>query len=345
MIKLKKSGVFFVEDNGNKEKLKKLFKEDFYKKEGRYFIKGSEENYNKLRIYFDSILEKSCYLYPLIKKLKKRKLKTKTKELYIYINRKFLDFINKKPEEVDMEDIKKYINYLKKEGKKSSTINTAINALKFFYEDTLGIHNFKNIYLVNRKNIPKVFSRKEIKRILKSIENQKHKLLIQLAYGCGLKLGELRRIKISDIDLGKKRLSIRDKNYKIIRTVPIPETAVKEIKSYITGYYRDRDGFSDYLFFSESKKNKTGKITERTIEEVFQKAVRKAGLKGHFTFNSLRDSFVVHLLERGFPIEEIMKIVGMKKSQFYNRYSFYIKSIQSNIFPDLLNFQDINIWK
>ena len=341
MIKLKNSGVFVVEDNGNKEKLRKHFKEDFYKKGNQYFIKGSEANYLKLLDYFEHLLEFSCYLYPMLKELKKRNLTSKTKNLYFYLNKKFLEYSKKSPEEITVEDIKRYINHLKNEGKQNSTINTTINALKFFYQNVLKKHNLNTLYTSRKKNIPKVFSRKEIYRLINSIKNQKHRLLIELAYGCGLKVGEIRRVKLQDIDLGKKKIFIRDKNSKITRQVPLSDSLVRDIKSYITSYYRDKDGFSDYLFFSESKRNKTGKITDRTAEEVLQKAVKKAGIKGHFTFNSLRDTFVVHLLEKKFPVQEIMKIIGMKKSQFYNRYSFYIKATQFTDMPDLLDFSDL----
>ena len=342
MIFFKDTGVFWVKDEKEIPALKEHFKSELYKKNNQYFIKGSEKNYNALIENFKGILDYSCYLYPLMVELKRKNLKVKTRYLYFYINLKFLKFIKKTPEEVDIEDINRYLRFLKYAGKKISTINTVKNALYFFYKNRLDKRLFNVLNIRKRKNIPKVFSREEIQKIINSVENTKHKLLLKIAYSCGLKLGEIIRIKVSDIDLGKKRLYVRDKNSKIVRYVPIQDTLVEDIKEYITGYYRDKNGLSDYLFFSEFPKKQTEKITDRTVEEIFQKAVRKAGIKGHFTFSSLRDSFVVHLLEKKFPINQLIKILGTTKAQFFNRYEFYIKATGYTEIPDLLDFGDIH---
>ncbi len=341
MIKLKKSGVFVFENKKGKEKLKKEFKNEMYKRGNSYYIKGTKDNYIKLKIKFADFLEPSCHLYPLIEKSKNENLKPSTRDLYFYVNKRFLEFSKKSPENVNFEDIRRYIRYLKKEGKQNSTLNTTVNALKFFYENSLDIDTFSTLKTETRKQLPKIFSRQEIYELIKSIDNPKHRLLIEIAYSCGLKLSELRRIKVSDIDLGKKIIYVRDKNLKVVRSVPISDSLAEKIKSYITSYYRDKDGYSDYLFFSESKKNKTGKITERTIEKIFKNSLTKSGVDGSFTFNNLRDSFVVHLLEMGYPVERIMKILGVTKNNFYKRYNFFIKAVQNLSFPDLLDFKDI----
>ncbi len=124
----------------------------------------------------------------LRRELLSRKYSYKTIKGYLYFNRDFLNFIRKNPFEITDTDIKDYLIYIA-ENKQSatSTLNQAINALKFYYGSIL---KKKFIYEVKRprkdKKLPTVLSKEEVTKILSSVDNVKHKAVLMLTYSAGL---------------------------------------------------------------------------------------------------------------------------------------------------------------
>ena len=118
--------------------------------------------------------------------------------------------INRK---IDEEKIKQFL--LNKQGKNysSQTVNLYLNAIKFFYREVLKIPQRINLKFAKRsKKLPIVLSREEIKNIIDAIRNPKHKLIISLAYGAGLRISEVVNLKLKDIDFNE--LTIHLKNAK-----------------------------------------------------------------------------------------------------------------------------------
>jgi len=129
----------------------------------------------------------------LRRELVSRKYSYKTVKAYIYFNRDFRNFIHKEPLDVNDNDIKEYLVYLSEKKRAStSTLNQAINALKFYYGNML---KKKFVYEVKRpkkdKKLPVVLSKEEIAKILGSVDNIKHKSILMLVYSAGLRVGEV----------------------------------------------------------------------------------------------------------------------------------------------------------
>ncbi len=138
----------------------------------------------------------------LKRELLSRKYSYRTVKGYIYYNRDFLHFIGKEPAAINDSDIKDYLLYLAEERQSAtSTLNQAINALKFYYGSML---KKKFLHEIKRprkdKKLPVVLSKEEVAKILNSVDNVKHKAILMLVYSAGLRVGEVVKLKPEDID-------------------------------------------------------------------------------------------------------------------------------------------------
>jgi len=255
------------------------------------------------------------YFENLRKNLVVRKYSPKTIKSYIHYNKDFLGYVRKKPNEITNEDVKDYLFYLVEEKEVSaSTLNTAINALKFYYGEVLK-RGF--VYELKRpkkdKKLPVVLSQEEISRILSSITNIKHRLILMLIYSAGLRVSEVVKLKPRDIDDERKLIHIKGGKGRKDRYTMLSEVAIEMIRRYLKEY-----GQSIWLFSSQDKEKH---ITTRTVEKIFSNACRKANIKKNATVHSLRHSFATHLLERGTDLRYIQELLGHKSSKTTEIYT------------------------
>jgi len=136
--------------------------------------------------------------------LKIRKYSPKTIKSYLYYNRIFFEFIKKPPKCVTNHDIKEFLGYLQGRGASASSMNLAINALKFYFNV---VFQRKLLMKVQRpktaKKLPVVLSKDEIRRLFSVIENPKHRLIIQFIYSTGVRVSEVVKIRVGDMDLDR----------------------------------------------------------------------------------------------------------------------------------------------
>ncbi|MDI6889133.1 MAG: tyrosine-type recombinase/integrase [Methanocellales archaeon] len=251
----------------------------------------------------------------LRRELVSRKYSPKTIKAYIHYNRDFLRFIEKKPEEAANDDIKNYLFHLAdKRGLSASTLNIAINALKFYYGGVLK-RNFA--FEIKRpkkdKKLPVVLSQKEVAKILSSVANIKHKAVLMLTYSAGLRVSEVVKLKVEDIDSQRKLIHIRGAKGRKDRYTILSDVALITL----TEYWREF-GRSKWLFPSQDKENH---ITTRTVEKIFTNACKKANIKKNVTVHSLRHSFATHLLESGTDLRYIQELLGHESSRTTEIYT------------------------
>ena len=261
------------------------------------------------------------YFKNLRKNLVVRKYSPKTIKSYIHYNKDFLGYVRKKPNEITNEDVKDHLFYLVEEKEVSaSTLNTAINALKFYYGEVLK-RGF--VYELKRpkkdKKLPVVLNQEEISKILSSITNIKHRLILMLIYSAGLRVSEVVKLKPGDIDDERKLIHIKGGKGRKDRYTMLSEVATEMIRRYLKEY-----GQSIWLFSSQDKEKH---ITTRTVEKIFSNACRKANIKKNATVHSLRHSFATHLLERGTDLRYIQELLGHKSSKTTEIYTHVSKRI------------------
>ena len=218
----------------------------------------------------------------LKRKLLSRKYSSKTVKAYIYYNKNLLQFVNKNPFEITDFDVKNYLFYLAEERQSTtSTLNQAINALKFYYGTML---KKKFIYEVKRprkdKKLPVVLNKEEVVKILSSVDNIKHKTILMLVYSAGLRVGEVVRLKVEDIDSQRRLVHIKDAKGRKDRYTMLSDTVLEVLREYWKEYRPTK-----WLFPGPDKERY---ITTRTAQRVFEIAREKALIKKNVTIHSLR---------------------------------------------------------
>jgi site-specific recombinase XerD len=251
----------------------------------------------------------------LRRELISRKYSYKTVKGYIYYNNDFLNFVNKKPSEINDSDIKDYLLYLaEKKQSATSTLNQAINALKFYYG---AMRKKKFIYEVKRprkdKKLPVVLSKEEVAKILNAVDNIKHKAILMIAYSSGLRVSEVAKLKAEDIDSKRMLIYIKGSKGRKDRYTLLSETVLETLRSYWRKYRPQK------WLFEGARKDRY--ITTRTVDKIMEHACTKAGINKDVSVHTLRHSFATHLLESGTDLRYIQELLGHAHSKTTEIYT------------------------
>jgi len=228
----------------------------------------------------------------------------------------FLQTIKEKPaNEFTTARIKDYMQYCAEKLKLSeNTLHSKINALKFYYEQVLGREKF--FWEIPRPKkqeiLPKVISKERIADLINSIENLKHRTIIMLTYACGLRVSEVVSLKVKHIDGQRKTIFIEKAKGKKDRVVSISPNMLIMLREYYKQYQ------PKYYLFEGQFENEH--LSERSMQQVIQKAKRKAGIKQDGSMHMLRHSFATHLLDKGIDVVFIQKLLGHNNIKTTLRY-------------------------
>lgn len=242
-----------------------------------------------------------------------------TQRMYLAEFAELLYLINEyRVQDLNPKRLKDYFLYCVKDLKmKERKMNGKINAIKFYFEQV--IHRPKMFFDIPRpkkpSTLPKLLSKYEIKRIINATTNLKHKVAIKLCYGMGLRVSEVVNIKLYHINSSRMMVHIVGAKGKKDRYVPLPETILKELRVYYT-VYRPKE----YLFEGQYG----GKYSKSSLQHVFKKAMRKAGVNKKIGIHGLRHSYATHLLESGADLRFIQELLGhhsIKTTQVYTKVS------------------------
>ena len=269
-------------------------------------------------------------LPPELKKLetelKLRGFSKQTSKMYLFYNRKFLEFIEKDPEKITDDDIKEFLaSKISDDSLSNSSIALIKASLKFFYTDMLG----KNMSLIKTpktsKKLPVVLTRKEIKDLIDNTENIKHRLLIEFLYSTGLRLSECINLQYSDLDLNDGTGWVRLGKGAKDRIFIISEIFKRDLLGYIEKTEAEGKG---YIFSVNGRK-----MSPRGLQDAIKVSARRAGIEKKVHVHTLRHSFATHLLENGVDIRKIQKLLGhsnLQTTEIYTQVSSdEIKKIKS----------------
>lgn len=194
--------------------------------------------------------------------------------------------------------------------------NCHINSIKFLYEQVLGRERM--LFYLTRpekpQQLPKVLGEHELERLFRAVLNLKHKAILLTAFSCGLRVSEVTRLRVRDIDMERLQVFIERSKGKKDRYVMLSPVLKDVLIKYISIYHR---GPQDYLFEGQEP----GKpYSTRSAQTVFNRAVKAAGIHKDITFHALRHSFATHLLEKGVDIKYIKDLLGHFDIKTTERY-------------------------
>ncbi len=257
-------------------------------------------------------------MFRLAQEMRIRNFSPKTIKAYLHYNKELLRFASKDVREIEKQDIRDYIDFLFSLGKSSSTVNLALNAFKFYYEGILRRKFFMSGAGIKRpkaeKKLPVVLNREEVIKMIDCQDNFKHKLMIQILFGSGLRVSEVVDLKINDIDFIRKIITIRHGKGAKDRITVVSEQTLNNIEKYLDQYQP-----LAYLFESYRAGEK---LAARSVQKVVAEAVGLAGVNPAASAHSLRHSFATHLLESGTDIRYIQELLGharLATTQIYTK--------------------------
>ena len=260
-----------------------------------------------------------CDIKGLVRELEIRNFSVKTVKSYVFFVKKFAEYA--KDREMDENSVKDYIQTLIKK-QNPSTVSANISAIEFFFKNILG-KKLDIRHPKRNKPIPEVLTIEEVRKLIEATNNIKHKLIIKLLYGCGLRVSELVNLKKQDVNFSERLIHIRLSKGRKDRFVKIPDSMKEHLESYSK---MDDD---DILFTS----NRGGRLTTATIQKIVKNSSLKAEIKKNVHPHTLRHSFATHLLEQGIDLRVIQKLLGhsdIKTTQIYLSVSNQtIKNIRS----------------
>lgn len=240
-------------------------------------------------------------------------------------------FGNKKPEEITNDDINEFLNEMNVgRGYSASYLRQMVGAIKLFYDKRKGVQlNIAKLDLPKkRRQLPKVLSLEEIGMILDNLKNLKHRTMISLQYGCGLRVGELLNLKVEHIDKDRHTLMVLNGKGRVDRRVKVSDSLLDLLRDYYRAYRPD-----GYLFEGQNG----GRYSDSSVNKLLQNAARNVGIRRHVSSHMLRHSYATHLLEGGVDLRYIQELLGHKSSKTTEIYT-YVSTKKLESLPSPFDF-------
>ena len=248
----------------------------------------------------------------LIIKLKKdmqmRNFSHYTYDAYLSKTKEMIRYLKKPMEEVTTEELRNFLQkHLKEERKLSDrSINYYNSVIRFVYEVTLDkILNKKQLPMRKQKRtVYKVLTKEELSTFFNCVDNFKFKTIFMLAYGSGLRIGEIANLREEDIDGKNMRIFVREGKGNKERYTILSKKSLEMLRIYWSKYRQNKR--RGRIFLSESG----AAITVGVIREHFRQYRRKAKLSEKVTMHTLRHCFATNLIENGATLIQVKELMG-----------------------------------
>lgn len=216
------------------------------------------------------------------------------------------------PTELDHEQIHEYLFSLQKRAKTPSQtyFKHTVYGLRFFLKSEGLPYTFLHLpQIKHEKKLPVVLSKQEVWSMLTNCKLLKHKILIGLLYGCGLRCMEARNMRLQDLDFDRKQLKVVQGKGKKDRYLPLSEHLIRGLKVYI-----DTEKPLDYLFNGQAIGQAGGdfdsRFSQRGVQWVVKEAAKRADVRKDVHTHTLRHTYATHLLEDGLDIISLKELLG-----------------------------------
>ncbi len=316
-----------VNTKENWELLQKLYK-------GKVEIQQAEK---KVTVPYKILNERSLQiLADLEQKLILKAYSPSTVKNYASSLTQFLAFFESRDvKDLNKEEIEAFVYHqITKYKISESTQNTLINAIKAYYEHVLGRE--RTVYEIQRPKksmtLPNILSQEEIKGILGSVENLKHRTVLMLIYSAGLRISEAINLRSRDIHSDEGYIFIKGAKGKKDRKSVLSPVLLVLLRQYYKAYKP-----SYWLFEGQDG----GQYSATSIQAVFRRAVEKSNSNPWATVHTLRHSFATHLLQKGTNLRYVQALLGHESSKTTEIYTHVLSISNKNIQSPLDGIDEI----
>ncbi len=252
-----------------------------------------------------------------------RKLNPHTQRSHISSCKRFAAWLERSPDTATPDEVRRFQLHLVESGASICNRNRIMTGLRFLFRVTLRRHDLaaEVWHIKEPQKLPAVLSPEEVKRVLAMATSLKARAMLTLAYGCGLRAGEVVRLRACDIDREQMIIRIVQSKGRKDRHVMLPP----EVLDLLRQWWKVRPSAYDAGLAPEQRWLFPGRkyrpLTTRQFARLFKEAANAAGLRKAISLHSLRHSFATHLLEDGKDIRLIQALLGHDKLETTARYT------------------------
>jgi site-specific recombinase XerD len=260
----------------------------------------------------------------MIEDMAARKLNPHTQRSHISSCKRFAAWLKRSPDTATPDDVRRFQLHLIESGASICNRNRIMTGIRFLFRVTLRRHDLaaEVWHIKEPQKLPPVLSPEEVKRVLTLATSLKAQAMLTLAYGCGLRAGEVVRLRVGDIDSEQMIIRIMQSKGRKDRHVMLPP----EVLDLLRQWWKLRPSRHDagvapeqlWLFPGRSERLP---LTTRQFGRLFKEAAKAAGLRKALSLHTLRHSFATHLLERSTDIRLIQALLGHDKLETTARYT------------------------
>ena len=240
------------------------------------------------------------------------------------------------PHALEVDEILDYLHHLKEKGMSWAKIKLDVAALKYFYREI--VHDERRAssipYPKEEKSLPKILSRDELVRLFNAAQNPKHRVILRLLYGSGLRRAELINLRIEDIDTdnGKCRIRINKSKGAKDRYTVLSQKVLHELREYFRACRP-----KTYLFNGQRK---GGSMSTGLLRHMVNGAKKRSGLNKPVSLHTLRHCFASHALEDGMSLRTLQEILGHTSIQTTMIYLHVSDVPLQGVFSPLDNIEE-----
>jgi len=244
-----------------------------------------------------------------------RGLAPKTCSAYLSWVRRLVRFCRVVPDQLTTEQVRAFLLHLTQERKLSfSTFNQALNAARFFFLEVLKrpfvMEGFR--YQKPPSRLPLVMNDEEVSRLLAAAVSLRDRALLETGYATGMRVGEVTRLLITDLDSGRMSIRVDQGKGRKDRYVMLSQSLLETLRTYW------RESKPKVFLFPGLGGNKP--LCVSAAQKAFDRARLQAGIKKPVSFHTLRHSFATHLIENGTSVRTVQALLGHRSLQTTQRY-------------------------
>src|SRR5919201_2081968 len=260
----------------------------------------------------------------MIEDMAARKLNPHTQRSHIYSCKRFAAWLKRSPDTATPEEVRRFGLHLIESGASICNRNRIMTGVRFLFRVTLRRHDLaaEVWHIKEPQKLPPVLSPEEVKRVLTMATSLKARAMLTLAYGCGLRAGEIVRLRAGDIDSAQMIIRIVQSKGRKDRHVMLPPEVLDLLRQWwkVRPTRWDADvAMQERWLFPGRRPGRP--ITTRQLSRLFHETAAAAGITKPVSLHSLRHSFATHLLERGTDIRFIQTLLGHDKLDTTARYT------------------------
>jgi site-specific recombinase XerD len=246
--------------------------------------------------------------------LRLRNYAPRTVSTYVAAVAQFARHFGRSPERLGPEEVRTYQLHLLQARASWSRFNQVVCALRFLYRVTLSRPEVVTMIPFGKrpKTLPAVLSRAEVLRLFAALPDNAYRTLIRTAYACGLRIGEVVRLRVTDIDSQRGVLVVRQGKGQKDRLVPLSPALLAELRAHWRRY-RPRD----WLFPGQKRGRH---LNVGALQRLFARLVRPLAFGKAVSMHTLRHSYATHLLEAGVDVVTLQRLLGHRDLSTTARY-------------------------